>query len=174
MPKIKLKHKDIPSKQLKDSDTYIYYYRELHNSNGQRTGYVFLHEHEKTEILYWLNRISLDIDQKEFQGDKRVKELTEEQPKKIHKEPNPFYVGISKYVGKYNSIKTFASGVAGNSLRNPHEDFGKAQIKFIENAFNAIAWAYSEVGPMGAEIGYSHLNRNELNERPLKIKFIQA
>ena len=83
-------------------------------------------------------------------------------------------MGESKYVGEYNSIETFASGVAGNNLRNPHEDFGKAQLKYIENTFNAIYWAYSEVGPMGAEIGYSHLNRNKLNERPLKIKFKEA
>lgn len=174
MIKNKLKHSDIPTKQLKGSDTWIYYYRQIYNSNGQRTGYVYIHEHEKSEIVYWLNRISLDIIQKVFLGDKRVIELTEEQPKTIHKKPNPFYVGKSKYADKNNSILTFASGVAGNNLRNPHEDFGKAQIKFIENAFNAIAWAYSVVGPMGAEIGYSHLNRNELNERPLKIKFKEA
>ena len=98
-----------------------------------------------------------------------------EQPKKDeNKQPNKYYMGKSKYADKNNSILSFSSGIVDNIQRNPDEDLGKAQLKYLIKEFELIHLVYDQNGIWSNEIGYSHLNRNELNERPLNIKFREA
>ena len=44
----------------------------------------------------------------------------------------------STYAGSYNSVLSYASGIVGNKLRNPSEDYTKKQLRYIKKLFDII------------------------------------
>ena len=118
-----------------------------------------MHDHEIQYIHHWLSRFVMDVSQKQFIDPSLYTMCTTPS-----KEMPP-----SKYAGSYNSVLSYASGLVGNRMRNPSEDYTKKQLRYIVKMFDIICTAY-DYSFNKQDLGYD-LHTKQYNEKPLKVKF---
>ena len=111
-------------------------------------------------IHHWLSRFVMDVSAKQFLNPDLYELGTEsdgEMPRSSYEKK------------KHNSMLSYASGIVGNRLRNPSEDYTKKQLIYITRLFNSIYNAYDIVFTK-KDLGYDIVS-GVSNVKPLLIKF---
>jgi len=146
----------IPQSTVKNNVLTVWY--EVKANNEKK--HITMHDEDITYIHHWLSRFVMDVSQKQFLYPELYRVATEsdkDMPK-------------SSYADKrHNSMLSYASGVVGNRLRNPTEDYTKKQLIYITRLFNIICNAYNTVFSK-QDLGYN-LHTSEYNDKPYMIKF---
>tara|TARA_R110002074_G_C12343889_1_gene649062 strand:+ start:344 stop:820 length:477 start_codon:yes stop_codon:yes gene_type:complete len=135
-------------------DTKIIYYDIKPNKD-----YLIMHDEDIAYIHHWLTRFVVDVTAKQFLA------------------PDLYNAGIvktielgtSNYNNETNSILSYASGIVGNRLRNPSQDYTKPQLVPLQKLFNTIYYAYDTVFTK-QDLGYD-LKTDIDNDKPYRIKF---
>jgi len=140
-----------------DGNTLTVWY-EVKANNEKK--HLRMWDEDITYIHHWLSRFVMDASAKQF----LYPELYEVATKSDKEMPK------SSYENKHhNSMLSYASGIVGNRLRNPSEDYTKKQLVYLTRLFNIIYNVYDGVLTK-KDLGYN-LNTKQYNEKPLKIKF---
>ena len=146
----------IPQSTVKNSTMIVWYEVKANNEKKHLT----MHDEDIEYIHHWLSRFVMDISQKQFIHPELYNIATtsdKEMPK-------------SSYENKHhNSMLSYASGIVGNRLRNPSEDYTKKQLIYITRLFNIICNAYDSVFTK-QDLGYDIVTK-AYNDKPLRIKF---
>ena len=145
----------VPEASIKGNTITVWY--EVKPNNAKK--HLRMHNDDITYIHHWLSRFVMDVSQKQFINPKLYTMCTapsKEMPK-------------SSYAGSYNSVLSYASGIVGNRLRNPSEDYTKKQLRYISKMFDIICTAY-DYSFTKQDLGYD-LETRRNNDKPLRIKF---
>lgn len=145
----------IPEASIKGNTITVWY--EVKPNNAKK--HLRMHNDDITYIHHWLSRFVMDVSQKQFLNPTLYTMCTapsKEMPK-------------SSYAGSYNSVLSYASGIVGNRLRNPSEDYTKKQLRYISKMFDIICTAY-DYSFTKQDLGYD-LETRRNNDKPLRIKF---
>ena len=141
-----------------DGDTKTVWYDLKQDTKNK--GHVTLHDDDIDYINFWLCRFVVDVSAKQFLDPQLYQFGTKQQNK----------TATSAYGKKEsNSIISQASGLVGNRLRNPSQDYTKKQLQFITKCFNIICDAY-DLAFNEKDLGYDYHSKQP-NKKPLKIKF---
>ena len=114
----------IPTATVKGNTLTVWY--EVKPNNEKK--HLRMHEDEIAYIHHWISRFVMDVSQKQFL-DKNLYQMCTIPSKEMPK---------STYAGSYNSVLSYASGIVGNKLRNPSEDYTKKQLRYIKKLFDII------------------------------------
>lgn len=150
---------DIPKSTIIDTGhRRIYFRRKL----GTQSKYIYLHPEDKDYILFWCDRLVVDVLAKQILDPTFCNELFKQSKG----------MPTSGYSGLRNSPLTFAAGVVSNIRRNPAEDLAYKQIEYITKLFKIINFAYS-IGELKHDLGYNSSTQKD-NALPNKIIFKEA
>ena len=145
-----------PQASVKNNTMSVWY--EVKPNNDKK--HLRMHDEDITYIHHWLSRFVMDVTQKQFLYPALYEVATvpdTDMPK-------------SSYANKHhNSMLSYASGMVGNRLRNPSEDYTKKQLIYITRLFNIICNAYDTVFTK-QDLGYD-IETSKYNDKPLMIKF---
>lgn len=156
-------YQDIPQSYVDNNRNQVYYYRRKTLADGSKSKYVYIHPDEKDDILFWINRLVIDVQAKRVIDNTFLDDLDYRTDK----------LPSSTISHKKNSYITYAAGVVSNIMRNPAEDLSYNQLKYIDALYTIINAVYSKAGPLGNEIGYNSVT-NKDNPVPKQIKFKPA
>jgi hypothetical protein len=145
----------IPQSTVNNNVLTIWY--EVKANNEKK--HLNMHDEDIAYIHHWLSRFVMDVSQKQFL-DKSLYNMCTVPSKEMPK---------STYAGSYNSVLSYASGIVGNRLRNPSEDYTKKQLRYIKKLFDIICVAY-DYNFSKQDLGYD-LHTKQYNEKPFEIKF---
>lgn len=145
----------IPTATVKGNTLTVWY--EVKPNNEKK--HLRMHEDEIAYIHHWLSRFVMDVSQKQFL-DKNLYQMCTIPSKEMPK---------STYAGSYNSVLSYASGIVGNKLRNPSEDYTKKQLRYIKKLFDIICVAY-DYNFSKQDLGYDY-DTKKYNAKPLRIRF---
>lgn len=151
----------IPQTYVDKNDNQVYYYRHKTLSDGSKSKYVYIHPDEKHQIMYWINRLVIDVQAKRVIDKTFLDELD------ITSSDLP----SSKVSHKKNTYMTYAAGVVSNIMRNPAQDLSYDQLKYIKELYRVINRVYSL--ELADEVGYNNVTKQD-NPVPKQIKFKQA
>ena len=126
---------------------------------GNEKKHLIMHDEDLAYIHHWLTRFIVDVTAKQFLAPDLYNAGT----------VKTMELGSSNYNGEINSILSYASGIVGNKLRNPSQDYTKAQLEPLERLFNTIYYAYDTVFTK-QDLGYD-LKTGIDNDKPYRIKF---
>ena len=154
-------YQDIPQSYVDNNHNQVFYYRRKVRADGKPGKYVYIHDDEKHKIVYWLNRLVIDIQAKRVIDNTFLDEL----------DTRTKDLGTSGVSHKHNSYITFAAGVVCNIMRNPAEDLAYNQLKYIKELYRVINRVYSV--ELASELGYNHITKED-NPVPKQIKFKPA
>ena len=142
-----------PPAEIQGNTMFIHYDIKPNND------YLIMHDEDIAYIHHWITRFIVDVTAKQFLAPD-LYNAGREQTKEL---------GSSNYNGEINSILSYASGIVGNKLRNPSQDYTKAQLIPIEKLFSMICHAYDTVFTR-QDLGYD-LKTGIDNDKPYRIKF---
>jgi hypothetical protein len=146
----------MPQSSVKDNTLTVWY--EVKPNNEKK--HLRMHDEDINYIHHWLSRFVMDVSQKQYIYPELYEVAT-------HSDKD---MPRSSYEKKeYNSMLSYASGIVGNRLRNPSEDYTKKQLRYITKLFNIICNAYDTVFTR-KDLGYDIVS-GVLNDKPYKIKF---
>jgi len=145
----------IPTATVKGNTVTVWY--EVKPNNEKK--HLRMHQEDIEYIHHWLSRFVMDVSQKQFL-DKSLYSMCTTPSKEMPK---------STYAGSYNSVLSYASGVVGNRLRNPSEDYTKKQLRYISKMFDIITTAYDYTFTK-QDLGYD-LESKQYNDKPLRLRF---
>ena len=154
-----ISYADIPESTILDTGHRRIYFRRKASPMDK---YVYLHPEDKDYILFWCDRLVVDILAKQIIDPTFCEELFKQSKG----------MPTSGYSGLRNSPLTFAAGIISNIRRNPVEDIGYKQLEYIQKLFKIINFAYT-IGELKDELGYNSSTKKE-NPIPNKIIFKEA
>lgn len=149
-------HSSIIPEASEHNDTLTVWY-EVKANNEKK--HLRMHDEDIMYIHHWLSRFVMDVSQKQFLNPSLYTMCTapsKEMPK-------------STYTKSNNSVLSYASGIVGNRLRNPSEDYTKKQLRYISKMFDIICTAY-DYSFTKQDLGYD-LHTKQYNDKPLRLKF---
>ena len=146
----------MPQSTVKDNTLTVWY--EVKPNNEKK--HLRMHDEDITYIHHWLSRFVMDVSAKQFINP----QLHEGMSRSDSDMPRSSYEKQ-----EYNSMLSYASGIVGNRLRNPSEDYTKKQLQYITKLFNIICNAYDTVFNR-KDLGYDIVT-GVLNDKPYMIKF---
>jgi len=150
---------DIPQSYItKTGNKRIYYRRRAEHKDK----YVYMHSEDKDYVVFWLNRLVVDVTAKTIIDKYLFEDLHKSRPT----------LPTSGYSAKRNSIITYAAGIVSNIMRNPEEDIAYKQLPYITKLFKIIHYVYT-VGPLSAELGYNHKTGKQ-NPPPFILQFYDS
>jgi len=142
-------------------DTMTIQYDIKTGNAGLIKHHVHIPDEDIRYIHHWLSRFVMDVSAKQFINPQLHEGMTmsdKDMPK-------------SGYTNSYNSIISYASGIVGNRLRNPSQDYTKKQLKHIQKLFNTIYNCHNTNAVFNKQdLGYD-LKTDIDNEKPYRIKF---
>ena len=144
-----------PASKIQGNTKIIYY--DIKPGNDKK--HLVMHDEDLAYIHHWLTRFIVDVTAKQFLAPDLYNAGT----------VKTMELGSSNYNGEINSILSYASGIVGNRLRNPSQDYTKAQLIPLEKLFNMICHAYDTVFTR-QDLGYD-LKTGIDNDKPYRIKF---
>lgn len=154
-----ISYQDIPESTILNTGHKRIYFRRKPKPMDK---YIYLHPEDKDYILFWCDRLVVDVLAKQIIDPTFCEELFKQSKG----------MPVSGYSGLRNSPLTFAAGIVSNMRRNPAEDIAYKQLEYIIKLFKVINYAYS-IGELHKEIGYnSNTKRN--NDIPNTIIFKEA
>ena len=145
----------IPQSTIKDNTLTVWY--EVKANNEKK--HVTMHDEDIDYIHHWLSRFVMDVSAKQIINPGLYTDVTN----RTNKMPR------SGYKDEHNSIVSYASGIVGNRLRNPSEDYTKKQLPYIDKLFTMICVAYDTVFD-NKDLGYNLVTK-AYNEKPMKLFF---
>ena len=146
----------MPQSTVKDNTLTVWY--EVKPNNEKK--HLRMHDEDINYIHHWLSRFVMDVSAKQFINPR----LHEGMSRSDSDMPRSSYEKQD-----YNSMLSYASGIVGNRLRNPSEDYTKKQLQYITKLFNIICNAYDTVFNR-KDLGYDIVT-GVLNDKPYMIKF---
>jgi hypothetical protein len=150
---------DIPENELLTTGHRKIYFRR---KTDNKEKYIYLHPEDKDYILFWCDRLVVDVLAKQIIDPTFCEELFKQSKG----------MPVSGYSKLRNSPLTFAAGIVSNMRRNPAEDIAYKQIEYIIKLFKIINYAYS-VGELHKELGYNSSTKKD-NAIPNNIIFKEA
>jgi len=156
---MQISYADIPQSTVLDTGHKRIYFRRKPKPMDK---YIYLHPEDKNYILFWCDRLVVDILAKQIIDPTFCKELFKQSKG----------MPLSQYSNLRNSPLTFAAGIVSNFRRNPAEDIAYKQLQYIIKLFKVINYAYS-IGELHKEIGYNSITKMD-NELPNVLIFKEA
>tara|TARA_R110002153_G_scaffold3020_1_gene14322 strand:+ start:1507 stop:1980 length:474 start_codon:yes stop_codon:yes gene_type:complete len=147
----------VPQSTIADNTLTVWY--EVKPNNEKK--HLRMHDEDINYIHHWLSRFVMDVSAKQIINPSLYMDAT----CSTNDMPRAGYEGKD-----YNSIVSYASGIVGNRLRNPSEDYTKKQLQYISKLFNMICFAYSGAVFNDKDLGYNLVTK-AYNDKPMKLKF---